>query len=419
MVSASGAAVFTVVARDAASAVMGKIGKSMGSLRSTAGTMFKGIVTGAAAAAAAIGALAVKAISAAAEDEKSTIRLNAALKARGFAISELTPLIEEQIKAAQRLGFEDDQVRNAIEVGSRFFKDRATLMQSVAVAENIAAATGKDLADVQMILGKAVLGQTRGLKVLGIEVKKGATAQDIFTAANAKYAGIAEELANSTAGKFTTAQITFNEQIESLGYRLLPAVSEALSFITTNVLPVTDAAFAAIGDVITGAAKKISEPGGFLESVGKVGSEIFENLKPSLEAVGSALGPLVQAVLDLAAALWGDGEGPLAIAVKAIGAAFKILLDILKPVLDILTAIINAITTVVKGLNDLGSKPGSIAPYVPNYGGGGGSTSYGPAGMSGVSVQNTITFGNDAISYIDTKLGAKAGYLTTYSRVNP
>jgi hypothetical protein len=186
MASQAGYATFTIAAKDAASGVMGKIGNSMGKLKSVAGTAFKALAAGAAAAAAAIGALAIQAIKSAAEDEQSTIRLNAALKARGFALKELTPAIDEQIKAAQRLGFTDDQVRSAIETGSRFFKDRKTLMTSVGVAENIAAATGKDLADVQMILGKAVLGQTRGLKTLGIEVKKGATAQDIFTAANAK-----------------------------------------------------------------------------------------------------------------------------------------------------------------------------------------------------------------------------------------
>jgi phage-related protein len=237
-------------------------------------------------------------------------------------------------------------------------------MKSVGVAENIAAATGKDLAEVQMILGKATMGQTKGLKTLGIQVEKGATAQDIFTAANAKYAGIADELANSTSGKFTAAQIGFNEQIEALGYRFLPAVSQAMEFLGTNVLPFTDKAFTAIGDAITSVAGEVSKPGGLIDSVMKVGAEIFANLKPSLEAVVNAAIPLVKAVIDLAGALWGDGNGPLANAVKLIGGAFKVLLDILKPVLDTLTAIIKAITDVTNGMNNLG-KNQNTGPLVP------------------------------------------------------
>jgi hypothetical protein len=388
---------------------MGKIGNSMGKLKSVAGTAFKALAAGAAAAAAAIGAMAIQAIKSAAEDEQSTIRLNAALKARGFAIKELTPAINEQIVAAQRLGFTDDQVRAALETGSRFFKDRQTLLKSLPVAENIAAATGKDLADVQMILGKAVLGQTRGLKTLGIEVKKGATAQDIFTAANAKYAGIADELANSTAGKFTAAQIAFSEQIEGLGYRLLPAVSDAMSFLGTTVLPITDAAFKSIGDAITSAATEMSKPGGMLESVGAVAGEFFNSMKPGVEAVASALGPFIQAVLDLAGALWGDGKGPLAVAVTFIGEALNNLMLIIKPVLDILTAIINAINGVITGAAKLGDNPANNQGFqfsggaVPSAGGG---YTYGGTGTGGgITIKNNISFGQDAVSFIDTSLG--------------
>lgn len=402
-------ATFAVVAKDSATKVLRNVGRGLGSLQNVAKTAFKALGAGAAAAAAAIGALAIQAVKAAAEDEQSTIRLNAALKARGFALKELTPAIDEQIKAAQRLGFTDDQVRSAIETGSRFFKDRKTLMTSVGVAENIAAATGKDLADVQMILGKAVMGQTRGLKTLGIEVKKGATAQDIFAAANAKYAGIADELANSTAGKFTAAQIAFNEQIEGLGYRLLPAVSGAMSFLGTTVLPITDAAFKSIGDVITSVAGEMSKPGGMLESVGAVAGQFFNSMKPGVEAVASALGPFIQAVLDLAGALWGDGKGPLAVAVTFIGEALNNLMLIIKPILDTLTAIIDAIATVVAGAAKLGSDPANNQGF--QFSGGaapsaGGTYTYGGTGTGGgVTIKNNISFGQDAVSFVDTSLG--------------
>lgn len=419
MATQQGYATFTIAAKDAASGVMGKIGNSMGRLKSAAGTAFKALAAGAAAAGAAIAALAIQSIKAAAEDEQSTIRLNAALQARGFAIKELTPLIDQQIKAAQRLGFTDDQVRAALETGSRFFKDRTTLMASLNVAENIAAATGKDLADVQMILGKAVMGQTRGLKTLGIEVKKGATAQDIFTAANAKYAGIAEQLANSTAGKFTAAQIAFNEQIESLGYRLLPAVNEAMGFIANNVLPFTDAAFKSIGDAITAVSMELSKPGGFIDSVVKVGTEIYNSVQPAFKAMLDALGPLLGSVGDLIGALWGNGDGALAFAVKMVGEAFKIAFELAKPFFDAIKWLVDNITAVIKALSATGYSAGTNAGGGSggNYGmtpittGGGGTSGYlGGYGSQGVSLQAndvTVNLGRGFVSNLDAALGAK------------
>jgi hypothetical protein len=145
-------------------------------------------------------------------------------------------------------------------------------------------------------------------------------------------------------------------------------------------------------------------------------------MKPGVEAVASALGPFIQAVLDLAGALWGDGKGPLAVAVVAIGETLNNLMLILKPVLDILTAIINAINTVIGGAAKLGANPANNKGYVPSYGmtpgASAGGFKYGSTSTAGaITVQNNIKFGNDAVSYIDTKLGQ--GYSYGGSRTNP
>jgi hypothetical protein len=182
-----------------------------------------------------------------------------------------------------------------------------------------------------------------------------------------------------------------------------------MSFLGTTVLPITDAAFKSIGDAITNVAAEMSKPGGMLESVGAVAGQFFNSMKPGVEAVASALGPFIQAVLDLAGALWGDGEGPLAVAITFIGEALNNLMLILTPILDTLTAIINAITSVIGGAAKLGANPANNKGYVPSYGmapGGGATYTYGGAGTGGVTVQNNITFGNDAVSFVDTKLGA-------------
>ncbi len=354
MASATSSAVFAIIAKDAASAVMGKVGKSMGRLRGAAGTAFKAIAAGAAAAAAAIGALAISAIKSAAEDEKATIRLNAALKARGFEMDKLNPKIEGQIKAFQRLGMTDDDVRAGLEVGSRFFTKQNQLLKANAIAADIAAATGKDVSTVMMALGRGAQGSTRGLAALGIEVEKGASKQDILRAASEKYAGVADEIANSTAVKFEAAQIRLNEAMENMGAKLLPVVNDALGFLTTNVLPVAEEGLAALGDAIANTIAGLTAPGGMVESVGKVVGSIVDGFKPELEAVADALtGPdgLFTAVGKLIAALWGDGEGALAGAFMLLGKAIEAAFALAKPFFDALIWLVNNITAVVDALN--------------------------------------------------------------------
>lgn len=354
MASATSSAVFAIIAKDAASAVMGKVGKSMGRLRGAAGTAFKAIAAGAAAAAAAIGALAISAIKSAAEDEKATIRLNAALKARGFEMDKLNPKIEGQIKAFQRLGMTDDDVRAGLEVGSRFFTKQNQLLKANAIAADIAAATGKDVSTVMMALGRGAQGSTRGLAALGIEVEKGASKQDILRAASEKYAGVADEIANSTAVKFEAAQIRLNEAMENMGAKLLPVVNDALGFLTTNVLPIAEEGLSALGDAIANTIAGLTAPGGMVESVGKVVGSIVEGFKPELEAVAEALvGPdgLFTAVGKLIAALWGDGEGALAGAFMLLGKAIEAAFALAKPFFDALTWLVNNITAVVTALN--------------------------------------------------------------------
>jgi hypothetical protein len=241
---------FVVKAKDSASGPLGKIGTSMGKLRRVGFSAFKGIAAGAAVAGAALAGFALAAVKSAADDERQTILLNAALKQRGLFTEDLNAKIQEQIISMGALGIADDQVRAGLEVGSRFFTDQATLLQANAVAADIAAVTGQDLAEVMSTIGKGAMGQTRGLKVLGIQVEKGATIQDILTAATTKYGGTAAEIANSTSGKFARSQVRFNETLEELGYRLLPTVNKVMDFLAKEALPAFEAIVRTVGPVL-------------------------------------------------------------------------------------------------------------------------------------------------------------------------
>ena len=280
---------FVIKAKDAATGPLGKVGGAMGKLKSAAGTAFKAIGAAAIAAGAALVAFAAQAVMAAAEDEKQTIRLNAALKARGYEMDQLKPRIEEQIKSMARLGFTDDQVRAGLEIGSRFFKNQENLLRANAVAANIAAATGKDLSTVMLAIGRGAAGSTRGLMTLGIEVEKGAKLKDILRAADEKYLGVAEEVANSTSGKFAAAQIRFNEAIETFGSKLLPVVNEALAFLTETLLPAFEGLMEELGPVVGDLVDNYVRP--LVDSIGELFS-IFSNGEGSINILTLALAPL-------------------------------------------------------------------------------------------------------------------------------
>ena len=325
---------FVVKAKDAATGPLGKVGSSMGKLRRTAGTVFKGIATAAIAAGAALLAFAFNAVKAAADDEKQTIRLNAALKARGFQLDQLAPKIDDQIKAMQALGFTDDQVRDGLEVGSRFFKNQEQLLAANATAANIAAATGMELSDVMTALGRGAAGSTRGLLKLGIQVEKGARLKDILRIADEKYLGVAEEVANSTSGKFAAAQIRFNEAIENFGAKLLPVLNEALTFLTETALPAFESLMEDLGPIFTDLLDNFVRP--LVDSFGELAA-VFESASGGVSVLEAALFPL------------------------------KVLLTAIKVVIDGIVAGLK----IIKAVGDFGKnlpKPQGGAAYTTSYG---------------------------------------------------
>lgn len=255
----------TISARDAASGNINKVNKSLKALQF--GFAAAGV------AAAALAKFAFDAVKAAAEDEMSNARLNAALKARGFLTDDLAKKIKQQTAAMAGLGITDDQVRAGIEVGSRFFKDQTQILEANTVAADVAAVTGASLADVVETIGKGAQGQLKGLRALGVQVNKGATTQEILNAISAKYSGIASEIANTTGGKFLAAQVSINEKMEEFGYRLLPAVNAALDFMTETVIPAVISVLENMG-----------------AGIGRVIDDHFNPLMESISETGDLLG---------------------------------------------------------------------------------------------------------------------------------
>ncbi len=391
--ASTGGIVFALTARDLASKAIGKVNNSLGKL-GAAGKIAAVGIGFASAATAALGKIALDAVQAAAQDERSTILLNAALKQRGFNVLELTGRIEEQINAMARLGIEDDQVRAGLEIGSRFFKDQETLLKANAVAAQISAATGKDLSEVMMILGKASQGQGKGLKELGIAtektvkktvyktktdelghkitvkttkaIKEQVSIQDILTAATAKYGGIADELANSTSGRFAAAQIQFAEAMEKLGYDLLPAVNEFLTFIVEDALPVFRDIINQIGPVIT-------------------------------DLIDNAVRPLAASFNDLFAVFGADSKTAVQALIIAL-TPLKIFLQALKITIDAIVFGLKTLFAAQGTLAAAGTTSAGYSPYLANAVAAGTF----PGAAAGLTTTNNIFIGTGKVDTVVT-----------------
>ena len=371
---------FVIKAKDAATGPLGKVGGAMGKLKSVAGTAFKAIAGAALAAAGAIAAFTAKAIQGAIEDERSVILTNAALKARGFALDALAPKIEEQIKAAQRLGIADDRVRAGLEVGSRFFKNQEKLLKANELAMTISAATGEDLESVVAKIGKASNGSTRGLAAMIGPIEKGAKFSDLYAQGMGKFEAVADELANSTSGRFAAAQEIFNEQMDEFGAKFLPVVSEALTFLVEKALPAFQDLLDEVGPILTDLVDNFVRP--VIDSVAELFS-LFEGSEGSISIIDLALLPL-----------------------KATLEAIRIVIDLIVAGLKLIgIGGGQKLQKLDRAAAGAGYSGGPRATGTPMSGGGGAGAGF---GSSYLQVNNSITLGRDATSSVNTQLGRAA-----------
>ncbi len=217
---------------------------------------------------------------------------------------------------------------------------------------------------------------------LGIEVEKGAKLKDILRAADEKYLGVAEEVANSTSGKFAAAQIRFNEAIETFGSKLLPVVNEALAFLTETALPAFE---------------------GLMEDLGPIFTDLVDNyVRPLVDSVGELF-----AVFD-------SGDGSINLLVIAL-APLKLALEAIKIVID----------AIVAGLKIIGVGGGfktqalDRAAAAAGYGGG---SFVNPMNRSGTTTTPSTPIVTNTSLYLDGRVVANSTntYLGNQTRnLNP
>lgn len=390
---------FAFLAKDAASKTIRGLSKTLKGLGGVAKGVGKGLAisfaVGAAAVASAVGlaaAAAVQFAKAAIEDEQAQSALVAVLKTRKMATEANLAATDKLIAAGAELAFTDDQVRAGLSTATQFTNKFADAQKILTTAQDLARAKNISLEEATGIVGKAYAGNTKGLKALGIETKKGAKGLEVLTAVNKKFGGSAAAYANTTQGKIESLQITLAETGEEIGGALLPIVDELLTVFAKEGVPIIKGFAAGISDFITqnkGLIKsvigtvvaigqklapvlakigefiftkivpgivafisKLTAPGGVIDSVMKVVGPIIENLIPVFGQIFDAVGKTGAKIGELVGILWGDGKGPLAIAVGFLGNALGFVGKIIANIIGAIGSAIDAVISIGKAIMD-------------------------------------------------------------------
>jgi hypothetical protein len=175
------------------------------------------------------------AVKAAQEDEQSVAQLNASLNANAPLWRENANAIDAQIKAAQRLGFTDDEVRGSLSRLSAVTHDVNESLKIQQTAMDLARFKNISLESATQALVQVEAGRYRGLAALGINIKDIHNRTEALAAVQKVAAGSAEAWGKTSAGAAQEAGIAFGEAQESIGRGLLPVITE-LSHAVRDIL---------------------------------------------------------------------------------------------------------------------------------------------------------------------------------------
>ena len=186
------------------------------------------------AATAAIGAVTaelVRAVKAAADDQKSQEQLKIALENTVGANKLQIAAVEDSVTALMyQTATADDDLRPALSKLVRATQDVTQAQSLLKLALDISAGSGRDLSSVTSALSRAALGSFTALTKLGIPLDQNAIkAKDldgVLSGLASSFAGAASKNAQTFEGQLKTLKIAVGELEENVGKQLIPILSD-------------------------------------------------------------------------------------------------------------------------------------------------------------------------------------------------
>lgn len=195
-----------------------------------------------AAAGAAVGAFAISAAKAAAQDESARKKLEQTIRSNTQATEDQITAIDTYItKQSIATATTDDVLRPALGRLIRSTQDVTKAQELLSLAQEISTATGKPLEAVTNALGRAYDGSNTALGKLGLGIDQASLKSKSFdeiTKELAKtYDGFVKNEATNAEFKFKQLTIALDETKEQIGIALLPIVKEFADYLLATVVP--------------------------------------------------------------------------------------------------------------------------------------------------------------------------------------
>ena len=226
-------------------------------------------------------------IEAAIEDEKALRSLAVTMQ----NVGDSTPVkaIDEMVGSlALATGVSKDQLIPAFQRLETVLGDAAKANDTLKLAMDVSAGTGKDLESVTAALSKAYSGSTTALGRLGVGIDKAVIQSGdmaaITDALSKKFTGQAAAAADTFAGKMDRISVAVSETKEKIGYSLLTALDELL-----NTLGGTGGVQQAISDFGSALSGNITILTSFATASRNVVTSLV-GMVPGLSSVTSHLG---------------------------------------------------------------------------------------------------------------------------------
>lgn len=196
-----------------------------------------------------VGAGALVLAKGAADDQQAAVALATQLKNTTGATKAQVAATEAWIsKQGQATGITDDQLRPALGRLATATGSVQKAQKLALLAQNVSIGTGKSYGTVVEALAKAQNGNIGALGRLGIATKdahgKTKSLAAIQRDLAEKFKGQAAKQADTLGGKMTILKTQLSEAGESIGYALIPALTNLANFAVQKVLP----AITAVGD---------------------------------------------------------------------------------------------------------------------------------------------------------------------------
>jgi len=263
--------------RTASSAIRGVGDAGAAWERRMAGAAF-GVGAALAAATVAAVAFSIDSIKAFAEAETAQTRLAFAFeKFPNLAGGNIQALRDLDTQLQKTTRFEDDATAAAQGQLAMYDLNADQLTELTPLLLDYAAATGKTAGDAAEDLGKAILGQGRALKAVGLNFKDAGNATDNYTqlveGLRSQVQGFAEKDAQTVSGRLDILKNQFNDIQEKLGSAFAPALGTVSDIIDETLLPALDGMVGLIGPQLESA---------------------LADSAPKLQEVADKLAPLVE-----------------------------------------------------------------------------------------------------------------------------